>query len=489
MSDQPFAGLEPALLWQHFAAFTRIPRPSGQEQAISDHVTSWAEKAGYEVRRDGSGNLCVVVPASPGREQAPVVVIQGHLDMVCERNSDSPYDAEKDPLHVVREGDWLTAEGTTLGSDNGIGVAAGMAVADDESVPHGPLELLMTLDEETGMTGAMTLDPELVRGRIMLNLDSEEDGVLFVGCAGGTDTRTVFTPEREAPPAGTKPFVVSVSGLKGGHSGLDIAKNHQNAIHALARVLEGAGARAPFRLSSFDGGSKRNAIPREARAVVFLAPDAEAGFREGAEQVRATLVEQFQGVDDGLVVKVEPADGAAPDAAFTAASGERLLALLRALPSGVLAMSQDIEGLVETSTNLGVATSQDDGRVELISCTRSSVAPALRGALDQLQSVARLAGAGATEHGAYPGWKPNMASTALAKTKQAYVRLFGNEPEVTAIHAGLECGLIGERMPGMDMISFGPDIRGAHSPDERVHIPSVARFWQLLGAVLDDLSR
>lgn len=487
MSKSVFDGLHPEILWKHFEVFTKTPRPSGKEEAIAAYCEGWARERGYQVDKDSVGNLVVRVPASPGREKADTVIIQGHLDMVCERNSDSPYDAEKDPLHVVLDGEWLTAEGTTLGADNAIGVCAGMAAAEDESVQHGPLELLMTLDEETGMTGAMELDGSLLKGRTMLNLDSEDDGVLFVGCAGGCDTRFRMTYEKAPAPAGHKALRVALTGLKGGHSGLDIVRNHMNAIHALARVLQTGAGEIPHALARFDGGSKRNAIPREAFATVYVEAANESRFREGLEEAAEALRRQWVGNDDGLTVTVTDDDDA-PAEVFASGEGMRLIRFLRGLPSGVIAMSQDIEGLVETSTNLGVVTTTSDA-VEVISCTRSSVAEALRGALDQLQAVAALAGVEANEHGGYPGWKPNMQSRALQVTREASKRLTGQDPEVTAIHAGLECGLLGERVPGLDMISFGPDIRGAHSPDERIHVGSVGNFWKLLVMVLDDLSK
>jgi dipeptidase D len=486
MNADPFAGLQPASLWQHFAEITRIPRSSGQEAAMAEYITSWAAARGFPVERDAAGNLCVQVPARPGREDGPVVVIQGHMDMVCEKDSDSPYDAETGNIHVVRDGEWIGTEGTTLGADNGIGLAAGMAAAENPEVIHGPLELLMTVDEETGLTGAMQLDPALISGRIMLNLDSEEDGVLFVGCAGGCDTRIGLGLSRSPVPEDLVLFQVVVSGLLGGHSGLDIGKNRLNAIRALVRALRAASAKVRLRLGTLQGGSKRNAIPREARATVFLAPGDEAALREQVEAVRTTLAAQYRGLDDGLTLTVEP-DAGAERTAFGEEDSARVLDLLHAIPTGVVAMSQEIEGLVETSTNLGVVET-DGETVTAVCCSRSSVAPALRDVLDGLGAVGRLASAGVEEHGGYPGWKPDLSSRVLAVTKQASAGIFGKEPEVTAIHAGLECGLIGERFPEMDMISFGPEIHGAHSPRERVHVPSVERFWRLLGQVLDDLS-
>jgi dipeptidase D len=477
-----FAGLEPAALWRHFAALTRIPRPSGREQQAVAYVREWARARGLELRSDAAGNVCVRVPATRGRETAAPVILQGHLDMVCERNADSPHDPEQGRIHVLREGDWLRAEGTTLGADNGIGIAAAMAVAEDEALRHGPLELLMTVDEEAGMTGARGLDPALLAGRTLINLDSEDDGLLFVGCAGGGDLRLVFRARRIGVPQELQALNVRVRGVQGGHSGIDIHRNRMNAIHALVRLLQAGAADEPLRLAAIDGGSKRNAIPREAGATLHVA-DATA-YRTRLAAATQALRQQYRGLDDGLDVLVEPA-GAGGEA-WCDSDSRRLLDLLRGIPSGVVAMSMDIPGLVETSSNLGVIRTQGEA-VEILALARSSVAPALAALIDTHRSLARLAGAQLTHLGGYPGWKPDMQSRALGVTRRAYARVFGKEPEVTAVHAGLECGLIGERVPGMDMVSFGPTMQGVHAPGERVNIASVGRFWKLLGAVLEDL--
>lgn len=484
MSESPFAGLQPARVFEHFEALTRCRRPSGEEEEAAAYVEGWARERGFPVERDTVGNRVIRVAATPGRENAPPVLLQGHLDMVCERNSDSPYDAAEGRLHVVREGDWITAEGTTLGADNGIGVACAMGAAEDSALEHGPLELLFTIDEETGLTGAKELDTRLIQARTMLNLDTEEDEILYVGCAGGTDTR-VRLPLRRETVSGPR-LRVSVRGLLGGHSGGDIHRDRLNAIHALVRLLQRAarGARS-LRLVGIEGGSKRNAIPREASAVVALSEDEVTAFMTAVEGGVAELREGWGGREPGLAVaQAEVENGLAP---CDGESTTRVLHLLRGLPSGVVALSQDIEGLVETSTNLGVVTTQED-TVDIVTCSRSSVPAAMRGVLDAIRSVAELAGAEAHEHGDYPGWKPNLDSAVLATTTAAYARLFGAPPDVTAIHAGLECGLIGERVPGMDMVSFGPTILGAHSPDERVSVASVQKVYRLLGEVLKDLS-
>lgn len=482
-----FAGLQPAPLWRHFAEITRIPRPSRHEGKMVEYILSWAAARGFAIRRDAIGNLCVSVSASPGREKAPTVVMQSHLDMVCERNADSPYDAEKGLIHAVREGDWVIADGTTLGADNGIGVATMLCVAESEGIRHGPLELLFTLDEETGLTGAKNLDPAILRGRILINLDSEDDGLLCVGCAGGTDTRLLLRTLRAPVPPGWKRLRVDVTGLQGGHSGVDIDKNRLNAIRAMTRILQDATEKTPLMLSGIRGGNKRNAIPRECSVVLYCPASEEKEVRRSVEQSREFLAVQYSGLEDGLKATVEDAAPDGNESAFSAEQTNRLLDLLRAIPTGVVAMSQDIRGLVETSSNLSVIGTSAE-TVEIVCSSRSSVAGGMRDILDTLHALARLAGAEIEEQDDYPGWKPDMSSRVLALTTQAYRRLFGADPLVTAVHAGLECGLIGERIPGMDMVSFGPQITGAHAPGERVHVPSVSKFWSLLAAVLEDLS-
>jgi dipeptidase D len=487
--NRVFHGLTPTELWHHFGHITEIARPSGKEERMAEYVIQHAKSLGLATERDAVGNLVVRVPASPGREKAPTIVLKGHLDMVCEKDPASPYDPEQGRIHVVRDGDWLTAEGTTLGADNGIAIATMLALAGARSIKHGPLELLMTIDEETGMTGASGLDPKLLAGRMMINLDSEDEGILFVGCAGGRDVKHTFKAARSAAPSGWVALQVTVGGLKGGHSGLEINSNRLNAIRALARALNAGGQGAAYRIAAIDGGNKRNAIPRDAKAVVFVEAAREAAFRAGVEAARKELADHYKGLDDGLKIAVGAPESAsaATGGAFAEADSRRLVDLLRATPTGVVAMSMDIKGLVESSTNLGVITT-DGETVEIANLARSSNGPALQDIVDQLLAVARLAGVEATDLGGYPGWKPDMSSRSLAATKRTFEKLYGRVPEVTAIHAGLECGLIGDRVPGMDMVSFGPDIRGVHAPGEKVHAASAGRFYDLLGAVLDELS-
>ena len=485
MAD-PLAGLQPRSVWSYFASMAAIPRPSKHEEKIAAWVRSVAAEHGWEVRSDGVGNLVLAVPARPGHEEAPIVILQAHLDMVCEKNKDVEHDFMNDPIRPRIVDDWVYATGTTLGADNGIGVAAALGAATDPEVTHGPLELLFTLDEETGLTGAQGLDASMLRGRIMINLDSEEDGILFVGCAGGADCHLYVEPTRSQPLAGSRAFRLEVQGLRGGHSGLNIHENRGNAVKLLNRLLAAAiEADVPFGLVSLAGGSKHNAIPREAEAVLHLAD----GAKEKLEGVLACMLEAFRhelkGIDEGLEIRLLPtsSDGRV----MQDADRDRLVNLLAVLPHGVLGMSPDIPGLVETSNNLAVVEAQN-GRVKMITSSRSSVMPTQAAVLRSIRSAGVLAGAEVEVHDGYPGWKPDMSSRALAVAREVYTELWGAEPEVTAVHAGLECGLLGEKIPGLDMISFGPQIEGAHSPDERVHIPSVERFWNALAKVLRELA-
>jgi dipeptidase D len=482
------SGLEPRACWRHFGALTEIARPSRQEEAVIEHVRAWAAGNGFELRQDAAGNLVVRVPATAGRESAPVLVLQGHLDMVCERLLDSPNDPAEGRIVLVRDGDWLTADGTTLGADDGIGIAAMMALAEDESLPHGPLELLMTVNEEVGGPGegASGLDPSLVSGATLLNLDSEEDGKLTVGSASSTDTSIRVERPREASAAGAVGLSVSVSGGLGGHSGTDIANGRANAIKVLGRALREALAVCPFRLVSVQGGKSWNAIPRDATAICSLPPEREAAFRAAVESAAAAISDAYGKTDHGVSVTVTGAADAAD--AWTEDGTRSILDLVAVVPSGPIAMSPDFEGLVEMSTSVGEVVT-DGARLTLHSLSRSSNAAALPDVIATLDAAARLAG-GSLELGqADPGWRPNLDSAALAASGRVYERLFGEAPVVTAVHAWLETAVIGARVPGLDMVSFGPQIEAPHSPDERVSIPTVERFWRLLAGVVDELSR
>jgi dipeptidase D len=475
------------LLWRHFEQLTRIPRPSRHEEAAIEHVRAWAAEHGFEHRQDAGRNTVVRVPASAGRESAPVLVLQGHLDMVCERLPDSPNDPAEGRIGLLRDGDWLTADGTTLGADDGIGIAAMMALAEDPSLPHGPLELLMTVIEEVGGPdeGASALDPSLVTGATLLNLDSEEDGKLTVGSASSTDTEIQVETPRE--PSGTSALTlsVSVSGGLGGHSGVDIARGRANAIRVLARTLRETLAVAPFRIVSLQGGKSWNAIPREATATCSVPPEREAAFRGGVETAAAAINDAYRKTDPGVTVTVGDAANAAD--AWTEDGTRTLLDLVAIVPSGPLAISSDFAGLVETSTSIGEAAT-DGATFNLHSLSRSSNASALPDVIATLEAAAHLVGGSLHVGQADPGWRPNLDSRALAVNRRVYERLFGQAPIITAVHAWLETAVIGDRVPGLDMLSIGPQIEAPHSPDERVSIPTVARFWRLLAGVVGEFS-
>jgi dipeptidase D len=483
MSD--YDALEPRAVWRIFGEINRVPRGSGDEAAIQDMLRGWAEARGLEVLRDDVGNQLVRIPATPGHESAAPLLVQGHVDMVCEKNSATKHDFTRDPIRMRVEGDWVTADGTTLGADNGIGVAMGLAVAEDASVVHGPLEILLTVDEERGLTGAAGVLPGFFSARRMINLDSEEDDAVFIGCAGGRDTLLTLTNTQARAPKDGAGRKVAVTGLKGGHSGLDIHLNRGNAIKILVRALQRAAAAMDLRLVDIDGGSKRNAIPREAFARVVVPRARTREFKQLVDgECARILAEELAGIDDGLVVKVTTVQ--APRC-FSIASTRTTLALLAALPNGPTAMSRAVPGLVESSSNLG-RVSTTGAKVEAVCCSRSSVMSALEGLAAQHRAIGDLAEARIEQPAGYPGWQPNPGSELLAVTRRAYATCFGHEPELKAVHAGLECGLLTEKYPDLDIVSFGPDIQGAHSPDERVSVASVQKIWSLFKEVLRSLA-
>ncbi len=490
--------LEPKIIWQLFAGIAAVPRPSKCEGRIRQHVREIAEQTpGLVCREDAAGNLIITVPASPGCEAAPITVLQGHLDMVGEKNNDVEHDFERHPIRLIldREPDtnepFIHADGTTLGADNGIGVAMGLAVARSPDLKHGPLELLLTVDEEAGMTGAKQLTPETFRGRRLLNLDSEEDHALYIGCAGGCDTTVSWAFPLQTPDPDARTARVTVDGLRGGHSGCDIHENRGNANKILVRTLLAADPHR-LRLARISGGSKRNAIPREARALIAATQDDIDGLIESARRVCAEAGNAS--AEPGLAIRVEPVADDPPVAVMTPADSQRLLTVVHALPHGVMGMNPAVPDLVQTSNN--VATISDIPNreasslvVEVGTLSRSSSTAWLDATCAQIASVGRLAGAAIQTGNSYPGWEPNFDSPVLAVCRRVYQGLFGAPPHVTAIHAGLECGIIDQRVGGMDMVSFGPRITGAHSPDERVYVNSVQKSWNYLKAVLEELSR
>ena len=478
--------LEPTDLWGHFDRILTIPRGSGQEQQMAAHVLDLADQLGLERHRDATGNVVVRKPATEGRPGAQVAVLQSHLDMVNEKNSDVEHDFSKDPIRPRRDGDYLMASGTTLGSDNGIGVAASLALMQDSVSSHGPLELLFTVDEETGLTGAAQLEGDFLQGRLLLNLDSEEESALYVGCAGGAgiDFRMPLG-HRGAGPAQTSALSVELKGLQGGHSGVDIHLQRGNAVQLLARVLESALQTFSFHLSDFLGGSAHNAIPREARAVLVCSQADRQDLVAAIENDLRGVRDEFRAVEPQMTWKIETAP--LPAGSWNGNSTRGFLDLLNSLPHGVFSISYDIPDLVETSANLA-SVRAGDGEVEIHVSTRSSVKSALQALQLRLKAIGDLAGCRTREVESYPGWQPDLASPLLAIARQVYRNESGREPEVKAIHAGLECGLIGEKYPGMDMISLGPQIEFPHSPDERVRISSVGRFYQILKSLLAAVS-
>jgi len=486
--------LEPTCVWRYFAGIAAVPRPSKHEAQVRDHVRRTAEEHGLKVREDRAGNIVIDVPATPGCENAPTVVLQGHLDMVPEKNAGTEHDFEQDPIHALIAEDAKTgrrvvrADGTTLGADNGIGLALALAAGTEPGVRHGPLELLATVDEEAGMTGAKALRPDFFKGKILVNLDSEEDNAIYIGCAGGVDT-TLSWSFKLAPCRGAcEPTRVTVSGLRGGHSGGDIHENRGNANKVLARALFPAADK--LRLVEISGGSKRNAIPREAGALVCGPKGIRRSLKASAAKVRAAVVAESD--EPGLKIAVEPARCESGKGA-SAADTQRLLTALIALPSGVLGMHPKMPGLVQTSTNFGIISSETArGRLGVSVCmlSRSSSKSLLHLTAGQIEAIAGLAGAKVESGNEYPGWEPNPDSPTLATCRRVYQELFDEEAHVAAIHAGLECGIINERMAGkLDALSFGPTIKGAHSPDELVYVDSVAKSWKFLQAVLAELAR
>jgi len=476
--------LEPTSVWSFFHQLTQIPRPSHHEEAIQQFMLDFGKNLGLETIRDEVGNIIIRKPATPGMENKKGVILQTHLDMVPQKNSDKTHDFEKDPIEAYIDGEWVTANGTTLGADNGMGVAATMAVLASKEIKHGPVEALFTCDEETGMTGAFGLKPGLLTGDILLNLDSEDEGELYVGCAGGTNANAKFNFTSEPVPAGMNGYKLSITGLKGGHSGLEIILQRGNSNKLMNRYLSHAAQKHGLRLSWIDGGSLRNAIPRESFAVVAVPSENHSRFMECQAEYAKIYQKELSSVEPDLKFVVEQV--ATPDAVIDMKTQEILFRAIYACPNGVIRMSDDMKGLVETSTNL--ASVKMKGNEILVQCLlRSSVDSSQEDLGIMIENVFLLAGADVVLDGKYPGWKPNMNSPILNTMQDVYQKLYGRIPEIKAIHAGLECGLLGGVYPNWDMISFGPTIRYPHSPDEKVHIESVMKFWKYLVSTLENI--
>lgn len=478
-------GLKPELVWKYFAEISEIPRGSKNETAIATYVMETAKKLGLSAKQDSFGNVAVFKPATAGKEKASAVILQGHLDMVCEKNKDKVHDFEKDPIDLVREGNVIKANGTTLGADNGIGVAISLAIMEDKSLVHGPLEFLFTVDEETGLTGAQNLKGDFLTGKTLINLDSEKEGALYVGCSGGKDSIGTLSVQWEAAPANYFAIQISITGLRGGHSGLDIHIGRGNAIKLLNRILWNLNDLLDLKIAKIEAGNKRNAIPREGDAVIYVLKDKVADVIKTVQDFDAIFKAEFSVVDKGVTVKATEIGGTGK--VLSKSSSVGLLNLLYALPHGVIAMSQDIPNLVETSTNLAIVNVNADSIV-ISTSQRSSVETEKADIVGQVHSAFLLAGAKVQHSDGYPGWKPNMSSKILNVAKNAYKNLYGTEPHVKAIHAGLECGIIGEKFPGMDMISMGPTLEAVHSPDEKIYIDTVEKFWKYLLEILKDVN-
>jgi len=482
MSEE-IRNLEPKLVWENFYQLTQIPRPSKKEEKIIAFMKKFGEDLGLETIVDEVGNVIIKKPATPGMENKKGIVLQGHIDMVPQANSDIDFNFETDPIDAYVDGDWVTARGTTLGADNGMGVAAAMAVLQSNDLVHGPIEALFTIDEETGMTGAFNLKPDILDADILMNLDSEDEGELYIGCAGGVDGNIELAYSKEATPAGSKAFKLWIKGLKGGHSGMDIILGRGNSNKILFRILKNA-TEFDIRLSSVLGGSLRNAIPRESHAVITVPEGKVAGFEKFLKEQETIITNEIKVVDPELEVSLE--ETSTPIDVFTKSSQNTLINLIYGIPNGVMRMSNDMEGLTETSSNLAIVVSKDNV-VDIACLIRSSVDSGKNDLKEMMHSVCSLAGATIKFEGEYLGWKPNPDSPILATMLKGYENQFGKVPEIKAIHAGLECGLLGGVYPNWDMISFGPTIRFPHSPDEKVKIDTVQKFWDFLKETLKNV--
>ncbi|MDR1584565.1 MAG: aminoacyl-histidine dipeptidase [Prevotellaceae bacterium] len=473
--------LEPKALWNNFYDLTQIPRPSGKKEQIGDFLVNFGKSLGLETLRDEIGNVLVRKPATPGMENRKAIILQAHMDIVPQKNSHVTHNFETDPIDAYIDGEWVTARDTTLGADNGIGAAAAMAVLQSKDIPHPAIEMFITVDEETGMYGAFGLQPDFLKGNILINLDSEDEGELYVGCAGGLDANIQFLYSEDEIPAGDVALKVSLKGLKGGHSGIDIILQRANANKLLFRFLKEAVIEYEARLAQVEGGNLRNAIPREAFAIITIPNEIVDEFIEFTAEMEELFIEEYKHLEDGISLTVEPVG--LPGGLFPEEIQDDLINAVVACPDGVYRMISDVPGVVETSSNLAIVKS-DGKSVVLRLLLRSSAESRKEELASAIESLFSLAGAKVEFTGGYPGWEPNMESPILKTMKKVYEDKFGKTPKVMIIHAGLECGILGTHYPDMDMISFGPTIRHPHSPDEKVNIPTVAKFWDYLLAVL-----
>lgn len=484
--------LKPAIVWKFFHQVTQVPRPSKKEGKMIQYLESFAKEYHIALKKDQAGNILMSKPATPGMENRPVVVLQSHMDMVCEKNNGTQHDFDNDPIETIVDGDWLRANGTTLGADNGIGVAAELAILASDDIEHGPIECLFTVDEETGLTGAKALEKGFMTGDILLNLDSEDEGEIFMGCAGGKDTQAVFHYQ----PRQTNPhhlfFRIDVKGLNGGHSGGEIHKGLGNANKILVRFLYLLNAQTDFSLCSINGGNLRNAIAREANAVIGIYPEDKEDVRVLLNHFTADIENELKQVDPNVQITLQSTDR--PEVCLNNTDMLKVIYALHACPHGVIGMSHDIPGLVETSTNLASVKMEkqhivvgENNKIVVGTSQRSSIESCKIAIANQVASVFKLAGAIVTHGDGYPGWAPNPDSKILKIAQDSYKRLFNKEAKIMAIHAGLECGLFLEKYPNLDMISFGPTLRDVHSPNERIEIDTVELWWKHLLDILKSI--
>lgn len=479
--------LKPALIWQCFDEITKVPRPSCHEEQIREYLLDFAKKNNVAVKTDACGNVVMTKPATPGHENAPTVILQAHMDMVAEKNNDVEHDFLKDPINTYIDGDWVKAKGTTLGADNGIGMAGALAVLIDNTLEHGPVECLFTINEEIGLEGAQNLGKDMITGSMLINLDSEDDGEIFVGCAGGIDTTAIFNYTPVEAPADLTYLKVAISGLLGGHSGSDINTGRGNANKLIARFVWNCSNDIAIKLASFDGGNLRNAIPREAHAIIGVAADKKAEIESRLAAYAKEIENEYKGIEPEVKFAIECVER--PAACIDDNTAKALILALYSAPHGVYSMSRDLEGLVETSTNLAAVKMIEDNKIKVTTSQRSSVESRKFDIAAQVETHFLLAGAEISHSDGYPGWAPNMDSTIMRLSSDAYEELFNVKPAIKAIHAGLECGLFLAKYPNLDMVSFGPTMTGVHSPDEKLYIPTVDKFWQHLTLTLKKVAK
>jgi dipeptidase D len=484
MNNNDIRQLEPKALWQHFYSLTQVPRPSGKKEPIGTFIADFGKSLGLETLRDEIGNVLVRKPATPGMENRKTVVLQSHMDMVPQKNSNVAHNFETDPIQAYIDGDWVTAKDTTLGADNGIGISAAMAILESKDIPHPAIEMFITVEEETGMFGAFALQPNFLKGDILINMDSEDEGELYVGCAGGLDANISFAYSEVEIPEGDVALKVSLTGLKGGHSGVDIHLQRANANKLMFRFLKTAVAEYEARLASIDGGSLRNAIPREAFAVITVPEEGIDDIIDFVKECEELFIEENKGVEDNITLSVEQVE--LPKGLLPEEIQDDLINGVTACFNGVFRFIPELPTVVETSNNLAIIKS-DGKTVGLKSLIRSSVETRKEELASQIESAFALAGAKVEFSGGYPGWKPNLDSPILKEMTKVYENKYSKTPKVMIIHAGLECGILGTHYPKMDMISFGPTIRYPHSPDEKVNIETVQMFWDFLKATLANI--